>query len=115
MYSVADPEANPAMPTPSSLAIDFGTLQRRNKHEILGNTLNFFPPPAECLDMPLHVFASILHLQRIFIILFLSRLPRRIDACVILCVWECVCLCLCVCVCANCRLWTRLDNSSLSA
>src|SRR6218665_937456 len=106
MYSVADPEANPAMPTPSSLAIDFGTLQRRNKHEILGNTLNFFPPPAECLDMPLHVFASILHLQRIFIILFLSTKKNR-------CLCYFVCVCVCVCACANCRLWTRLDNSSL--
>jgi len=36
-YSVADPVANPAMHgSPSSLDIDFGTLQRRNKREILG-------------------------------------------------------------------------------
>src|SRR6218665_256685 len=43
MYSVADPVANPVM-APSSLDID--PLQRRNRSEILGNTLHWPPGPS---------------------------------------------------------------------
>ena len=51
MGSVVDLGENPAIvPSPSSLVIDFGPLQQRNKREILGNILNFPPPPATCVN-----------------------------------------------------------------
>src|SRR6218665_2996764 len=46
---------------PTSVAIDLGPLQQRNKREILGNMLNWpssrmsglmWPPLAKCLDLP---------------------------------------------------------------
>jgi len=52
---VADPgeEKIRPFPPPSSVAIDFGPLQQRNKCDILENILNF--PLAKCLDLPLEV------------------------------------------------------------
>jgi len=51
---VADPEGGQIRPwPPSSLAIGFGPLQRRNKHEILGHIKLAPPPITECLDLPL--------------------------------------------------------------
>ena len=62
----------PDLCPPSSLAIDFGTLQRRNKREILGNMhIRLHWTPTEYLDPPMHVFSSILHLQRLLLILYI--------------------------------------------
>jgi len=57
-------------PPPSSLAIDFGPLQRRNKREILGNILNCSPRrmlawilgPAECRPMDPLVYLTTIQL-----------------------------------------------------
>jgi len=48
----------PDLCPPSSLAIDFGTLQRRNKREILGNLLDYIGPQPNfctrhCMYFPL--------------------------------------------------------------
>jgi len=45
--TVADPEVKIESWPPSSLAIDFVSLRRRNKIETLGNILNCPPPIAE--------------------------------------------------------------------
>src|SRR6218665_3327355 len=81
--------------SPSSLVIDFGTLQRRNKRDMLGNILGYIGPAAEYLDPPLHVFYSILHLAVITI--FLSTTKNRLSCH----------------FCANCRFWTGIDSASL--
>src|SRR6218665_1438336 len=53
LHAVADPgSACPAMVPSSSLAMDFGPLQRRNKHQILGYILNF--PPSRMSVDPQH-------------------------------------------------------------
>src|SRR6218665_1072531 len=63
MRAVADPEGNPNMAPQSSLAIDFGPLQRKNKREVglLENILNSPQsnvwtrwPLTECLGPVVH-------------------------------------------------------------
>src|SRR6218665_667353 len=98
MYSVTEPEAILAM-APHPVWLDFSPppTKKINVRYCLGNILHC--PPAECLDAPLHVslFASILHLQRILLILFLSTTKNQL-----LCSF-----------CANCRLWAGIDSLSL--
>jgi len=82
------------------LPIQFGyrlwPLQWRNKREIRYCGKHITLSPSECLDKPLHVFASILHLQRILLMLFLSTTKI-----IMLILW------------GNCRLWTGIDSSPL--